>query len=421
MKNAQKQDSVLPNLFFDSRASSYWWRLESGEFLPLDTGQVKLHLRNSGCDPDTWVEGLNQVERALLNAQRDRHLHYAGPLAGWPTGPFQTDDGRRVLVTSAPRLPVPKAGNFDTLERFTAQLLGPEQSVHFGLWLAAGLRAQARQDFRPGQFTAFAGPSGCGKSLLQHLITATFGGRCASPYLYMVGETTFNADLAQAEHWSIEDRASSTDVRTRRKFGASVKEAVVNRDLAVHAKGRQAITLPTFRRVTASMNDEHENLMLMPPMDESIVDKVNLYHCAYAKVGSDRRKTWATFTGELPAFLHACLALKVPPKWKDDRYGVKAFHAPALLEVLTSASQETRLLTLIDEAIFRDQNMGVWTGSAPQLESLLLKSEFGHTTAKLLYYTSACSVYLARLAQKSPERVSVSRKGGKAVWTIVAP
>jgi hypothetical protein len=411
----------VPLLHFDMRAGSYWLPLPSGEYIPLDTGQAKLHLRAAGLDPDAWVKGLNEVEIALYTAQRERHCHYAGPLAGWQPGAFATGDGRKCLVTSGPRIPNAKAGKWPFIERFVGELLGGEQGLHFGLWLARAREALAARSFRPGQLVALAGPSGCGKSLLQSIVTESFGGRCASPYLYMVGETTFNADLAQAEHWSIEDRASSTDIRTRRKFGASLKEAVVNRDLQVHAKGRQAIVLPTFRRVTLSTNDEPENLMILPPLDESIVDKVNLYHCGVAAVGDDRARTWGTIQKELPAFLHECASLKTPAKWKDDRYGLRAYQHATLAETITAAAPETRLLTLIDEAVFGGKDESPWQGSAAQLEKVLLTSEFGHAVGKLLYYSTAASVYLQRLAVRYPARVSSKRNAGKTTWTLCAP
>lgn len=418
-----KKSPPAPLLHFDMRSGSYWCPLDSGEYLALDTGQAKLHLRAAGLDPDQWTDnGLNEVERALFLSQRERFCHYAGPLAGWTPGAFETADGRRCLVTSGPRLPVAKAGKCEALDRFLGELLGGEQGHHFLLWLTAAREALAKRTFRPGQLVALAGPSGCGKSLLQSVITAALGGRCASPYLYMVGETSFNADLAQAEHWAIEDRASSTDIRTRRKFGAALKEAVVNREIQVHAKGRQAIVLPTFRRVTASMNDEPENLMLLPPMDESISDKVNLYQCAVADVGDDRERTWSTFMRELPAFLFDAAKLPIPKRWKDDRYGVRAYHNQTLLDVLTAASPEVRLLAIIDDVLFGARAAAsFWTGSAVELEKVLLSGEFGHAVSRLLYYSTAGSVYLARLAVKHPERIEAIKRGGKTVWTIRAP
>lgn len=421
----KKPDKPI-TLHFDTRAGSYWCPVETGEYLPLDTGQAKLHLRASGLNPDLWTDnGLNEVERALFMAQRERFVHYAGPLAGWQPGAFETSDGRKVLVTSGPRIPPAKPGKCQVLERFIGELLGGDQGPHFCYWLSCARRALLGKTFAPGQMVVFAGPSGCGKSLLQSIITAALGGRCASPWLYMTGETAFNADLAQAEHWAIEDRASSTDIRTRRKFGASVKEATVNRELQVHAKGRQAIVLPTSRRLSLSCNDEVENVMQVPPLDESLADKVCLYHCQPATVGPDRAETWKAILAALPGFLSECERMKIPRAWQCPRYGVKAYHNPTLLDILTASAPETRLLSIADEVLWgggegKGGDGAPWIGSAQQLERELLASSFGHSVSKLLYYSTAASVYLARL-EKPGSRVSRTVKQGKTIWTILTP
>ena len=103
------------------------------------------------------------------------------------------------------------------------------------------------------------------------------GGRAAKPTEYMSGRTPFNADLFAAEHLMIEDEYGSTDLRTRREFGARIKDITVNDVQSCHAKNRwQAISLRPFWRLSISLNDEPENLMVLPPVDESLSDKLML-------------------------------------------------------------------------------------------------------------------------------------------------
>lgn len=417
MKTKSPNPSGL-DLHFDRGSGAYWLRLNSGEFLPLDTGQAKLHLRAAGLSLDSYVEGLNEVERALWVAQKERHVHYAGPLAGYLTGSFSTDDGRRVLVTSSARRVAPKKGDADWFETFFRQLLG-EQAQHFLNWLALRVRALEFGSGAPGQVACLAGPSGCGKSLCQDIVTACLGGREAGPYDYMVGNTEFNSDLAEAEHWKIEDKACSTDIRKRRAFGGAIKEACYTRHLRVRGLHCKPVLLMTYRTLTVSVNDETENLMILPPLDESLVDKINLYHCEPADVGSDRAKTWAKVTAQLPAFLFELAKLQPEKQWRCPRSGQKSFHHPKLLEVLTAASPESRLLSLVDQTVFADGTSPVWTGTAEELEKTLRASPFGFAVEKLLYFSSASGVYLARLAGKLPERVTSTKKGGRTVWTLV--
>ena len=98
----------------------------------------------------------------------------------------------------------------------------------------------------------------------------------ASPYQYMTGATLFNSEMFKAEHLVVEDNAASTDIRARRNFGSFVKTITVNECQPCFGKGRETLNLTPFWRLSISVNDEPENLMVLPPIDESIEDKLIL-------------------------------------------------------------------------------------------------------------------------------------------------
>jgi energy-coupling factor transporter ATP-binding protein EcfA2 len=423
-----------PDIYFDARSGTYWLKLpHTPRFLNLDGRNVKLHLMRGEfrIDPEDDF-GLKAGDRVLTTAQLERWVDYAGPLSGHGIGIVNLNAGGRILVTSA-AYPVEPAKKSDCpmLERFMAELFGAEQADVVLYWLKCARESLAKRDFRPGQLLVLAGPSGCGKSLFQSIVTLLLGGRSAKPYRYMIGETQFNSDLAGAEHLVIEDENASADIRSRRKFGASIKEFTVNTEMSVHAKGRQAITLPTFKRMTLSVNDEPENLMILPPMDGSLLDKVTLLKCSPATIGEDREQTWKTITNEVPALCRHLSQIRVPARLKDARFGVKAYHHPDILELLCAISPEQRLLNLIDEVLFTrrsgedakhfEERVGDgWQGTAEQLEREIRDpaSGFGFAVDKLLYFASACGTYLARLASQQPERFIQKRSKGKSFWTI---
>ena len=223
----------------------------------------------------------------------------------------------------------------------------------------------------------------------------------------------------------IEDEVSSTDIRTRRAFGACVKDATVNAELSVHAKGKQAITLPFFRRITLSVNDEAENLMIVPPMDGSIREKVFLFKCLPASVGEDRAKTMAGFRSEMPALTHKLLNWKIPKEMQCSRFGVKAWQHPELLCALEGLSPEQALLDVIEEALFPDDAESMafpprtFRGTARELVQKLRESKFASDAAAVLRdWGAACGVYLSRLSQRHPERFKSVTVRGKTVWTI---
>src|SRR5205823_3757594 len=109
----------------------------------------------------------------------------------------------------------------------------------------------------------------------------------------------FNADIAAAEHWAIEDPDSTPDMRTRISIGNRLKECANNENFNVHKKNKDAVTMRLFRRLSISINDEPEFLQLLPPFDDSVRDKMNLYKCAKATASLQR---FIASQSELPTF-----------------------------------------------------------------------------------------------------------------------
>jgi energy-coupling factor transporter ATP-binding protein EcfA2 len=405
-------------LFFDQATGDYWLQI-GPRFSRMKIADLKLHLQVRGLDDFQLHPNLERMDAVRFWAQTERAVDYAGALAGHPVGPFETTDGRRILVTSTRRTWQPVEGDTDSFDRLLAELLPDGQSVHFLYWLKCAVASLSAGDFRPGQLVTLAGESGCGKSFLQLLITEILGGREAQPMRYFIGDTAFNSDMTSSEHWSLsDDKGISMDIRARRNFGEAIKESVVVTKMSVHAKGKDSVTLPTWRRLTMSVNSEPENLSKLPPMDDSILDKVILFQCGKAELGEDRAKNWKKFTKEIPALLFALEQITIPKGLRCTRYGVKSWHHPRLLEILTDMSPEQRLLNLIDEVI--DFREGPWTGTSIALEKELRESKLGFAADKVLSWSGAAGTYLARLAQTHPQRFLFTRTATTRRWTITS-
>jgi len=406
-------------MFYDVKTGKYPVRL-GDRYVPLSSGDVELHLRNVGISKENHDGVMNGLERAFFVTQTERSVDYSAPLAGHDLGAFRTSDGRRILVTSCPRLVEAKRGKWDwTRERFE-ELLG-DQFEHFIAWLKCAVESLERRDFKPGQILILAGKPNCGKSFLQWCITQCFGGRCADPLLWLRGGTTFNGSLSEAEHWAIEDPGSATRGNVRRDFGDAIKRAVINREVFVHPKGGKGITVQLWRRLTMSVNEEVENISALPPLDDSMKDKVMMFKCGVATLSEDALLNQKRFRDELPALLYFCKQFNIPKALRCPRMGIVSFHHHELVEALTVLSPEQHLIELIDEVIFANGSICPFVGSAERLKQELMRSEFRLTVEKLLYYSSACGVYLERLSKRNPERVSSSRLEGKTRWTVKSP
>ncbi len=413
-------------IFFNAGGKVFLVQDDRGGWVPMSEGQVKRVLRSRGVETvPARGEHISQIDHVLIKIQTSQNVAYAGPMAGFSAGVLEIGT-HRVLVTDSPRLIEPCAGDWTMLRGIIDGLLGDDQTPYFFGWLKIAINSLRAGERMPGQALAIAGPKDCGKSLLQNLITPLLGGRCCRPYQTMTGGTPFNAHLFAAEHLMIEDEAPSTDLRTRREFGAYLKNVVANQEQQCHAKGQTPLMLRPFWRLTITVNDETENLMVLPPIDESLTDKITLFKARLQTMPMDtstinaRRDFWTALVAQLPAFAAFLDSYQIPTEMVSQRFGVKHFQHPDLLEELNSLAPEHRLLSLIDGYLF-DVMSTPWTGTADELERVFTDShsDCRQEAGKLFSFNTACGVYLSRLARRLPTRFDhVRTEGGRWTWTI---
>ena len=422
----------LPECYFDSAKNCYWIKDARDTWIQVSESGAKRLFRSHGVAAAV-PEGrhVGPLDLAVLDVQLEKNVAYAASLAGYSKGVYEIT-GKRVLVVDSPVLIEGKEGSWSTLAMVLEGLLADEhydQAFYFFGWIKLALESLRAGQRRPGQALAIAGPRDCGKSLLQSLITVLLGGRMASPYQYMTGATPFNSEMFRAEHLVIEDNAASTDIRARRSFGALLKTITVNECQPCFTKGREAINLTPFWRLSITVNDEPENLLVLPPIDESIEDKLILLKASSRPMPmptetlEERRTFWETLLSELPAFVHFLEGWEIPDALRGHRFGVRHFHHPDLLRTLDDLAPERQLLDLIDAELFSGPLMDVWEGKAEELERRLTGSDSGSAYAarRLLGFRTACGTYLGRLAVKHRERFSRRTLEGHTHWTIEPP
>lgn len=411
--------------YYDSHQKGYWVKNERSEWIELTERSFERRLRELGCS-GTRTHGMaSELDKAVCQYQRKHDVAYAGPLAGCMQG-MREISGQRILVTCSPKLIQPKAGEWPVFRQFLDNLLGPVQLPYLHGWLKCAVEAVRSGSYRPGQALAIAGPADCGKSLLQGLITELLGGRSAKCFRYMDGRTDFNSELFGAEHLMVEDEAASTDIRRRQAFGAHIKAFTVNPVQSCHAKGRPAISLSPCWRLSLTVNEEPENLLVFPPLEESVEAKIMLLKAFKARMPmpTETMEQFKAFreklVSELPAFLHFLAEWKIPEELRSARFGVKHYHHPQLLSAINELAPEEQLLTLM-EAYLPYGKDGVWEGEAGDLGVLLTDTLSGYdaTAAKrLLSWPNAAGKYLGRLAHRYPTRIQSCRTATKRGWRI---
>jgi hypothetical protein len=135
---------------------------------------------------------------------------------------------------------------------------------------------------------------------------------------------------------------------------AQLKNITVEESHQVEAKYRDALTLRPFWRLSISLNDEPENLMVLPPLDEHIMDKMIILKCRKRQMPmptampEEREAFWRRLMEELPAYLDWLSELEIPAHLVSQRFGVQAFLHPEIKGELLAFEPPMVLLELID-------------------------------------------------------------------------
>lgn len=428
--DVEQRESSL-EAYYDAASSKYWIQDVRGDWLKITLSQLRPHLKAAGyrhkAAPD---QNVSPLDEKITQIHTEANVDFSGPLAGWTKGCHEIS-GKRILVTSSPRPPIPKRGECPIIHQWFQGMFGSEQSVFVHAWLRFAYLGIAQKTSRPGQILVVAGPHGCGKSLFQSLVvTQLLGGRSAKPFRYLMGKTEFNSDLFGAEHLVIEDEQSSTTPSDRRKFGAQLKGIVANKEHSHHPKGRDAMLLAPFWRCTMSLNSEPENLLVLPPLDEGLADKIMILN-AQKFIWPIPTETWEQYneftkkiSQELPAYLWWLLnKFKLPEKQRDERYGVATYHNPKLLDAINNLSPEQTLAELIDSDFFPRQqgaseNLRM---SANELYERMIKSPLGNEFRRVVTSPQTVGYYLARLKERNPSRYVQRKTRGRVIWDIAPP
>ena len=419
---AEIEEDLDFEAYYYSQKRIYWSLNNQGKWITRTSADLKSYMRTLGyCGKIQEGEKASEIDNNIGYFQENKAVEYVGALAGLHAGP-QKDGEVDMLITSSPKIIEAKPTEWDTIRALLEGMFCAEQLEYLYGWIHFSYKSLLMGKRTQGQALAIAGEAGCGKSLFQNLITQIMGGRSAKPYQYMTGGSSFNSDLFGAEHLMIEDEAASKDIRSRRKMGQVIKNFTVCADQRYHAKGVDAITLHPYWRLTITMNDEPENLKVLPPMDESIIDKIILLKARKKPMPmptdtiEKKDVFWNKLLADLPGFLHHILAIEICDDMKCDRYGIKHYHHADILYALDAQSTESQL----HEIIVAEIPESMWTGKASDLQAKLTKFDCDHSyeARQILSWSDACGTFLGRLRKRYPLRYTQSSRGTGHVWTI---
>lgn len=412
--------SSLPVYFYPHDAS-FWVEVQPGQWIALGKDNIGDYLEITYKIPRK--DRQTAIKSFLVDCIKDRSVAFAGPIAGQYAG-LTEFHGRKVLVTENPVLLDPKLGPWPRWSTFLENLLkdpNTDQRIYYYGWLKTAAVALREKKRRPGQCLVVAGPKDCGKSFWQGMQTPLLGGRAAKPYQFINGDTNFNREMFGAEHLPIEDVIAATDIKSRRNFGNKIKELTANELQTIYGKYADAFNAHPQWRTTVTVNDEPENLMVLPPLDASVSDKFILLKAHDGKIPTDiERDTYReAILAELPHFLHWILfEFTIPPELFSRRFGITHWHHPELVGAINEMSPEAQLDNLVNTHIFKNGTTS-WSGSSEDLRILLMEKD-RDATKTLLYFNNSCGTYLGRLHDSYPNRYRYIKTKKSRTWTITS-
>jgi hypothetical protein len=421
--------------YYHPASERFLVRNPAGRWLPFSASSYKRLLASRGVAV-TRAKGepMAEADHLILQAQMENDVVRYGPLCGRDSG-FYTENGIRHLVTEDMPLIAPQKGSCPIIRSMILGLFAASEDVETGDaqihtfcgWLQSSVHALRAGRWQQQQVLAIAGPRDCGKSFMQHaVITPALAGRAVDAQRFLIRGNDFNGDLFNAEHLTLDDCAASTRIADRLAFGQRLKGVTVGASVgALHAKGRDAVGIRPWWRVTITCNDDPEALCVLPPLNSDIDDKLILLRASRfdmpmpTDTQADREALAAAILDEMPAFLHWLINVyELPEQYHDRRrYGVATYHHPVLREAIDGLSPEAELLDLIDGTLAADLEHGAKWITAEDLENRI-RDRNPIRAAQVFTYRQACAKYLHRLSVKMPDRVTKGRTAASNGWWI---
>ena len=433
---------ALAEVFWDGRSAHF--RDGSGNWTVKVASRpdILVHLHRSFGLLLTKLDGISPAEQALYQIQKHNSIDYAGRIAGRLPG-LMRENGHVILVTAGPTIIQPsQAGNANFIMAFLEQLLGKgvisDKLVQAKLTTLLGWLKHARygllhpDEHCPGQLLTLVGPMEVGKSLLQEvIITPLLGGRATDPSDYLFGRTGFNDDLAGAEHHILSDAGIEPDDQYRRKLRDRLKAFVATQTQSFSSKNKTRLNFRRFARISLSANSDPHSVRVVPTPDGGFSDKVTLLRC-YPTEALPSAKGGDTpvdqlVRQELPAFVGQLDTWQIPEEFRDDRFGVAAYHDPEVLALLHHDDPLRKLGTILTQ--FVQAQGGFVEGTVQELHRRLLASN-QPDYAELVSTFNRLGQLLATLQRELPgweSRITQvgftpydENRNRKAIWRITA-
>jgi hypothetical protein len=421
---ADRIGGSVTDVYFDGR--DYWTQLPGGQWQSYGKADIALHLkveRGLRGQPARG-ENFSEVDQAIHRIQKQQYITCAAPLVHRPKG-IVLVDGKRVLNTSTvsalqpdENTAVDPVRDFPWIhDYFNGFFDPPEQLAYFYAWLKRWYESALEGRMRPGQASFFAGVPNTGKTLLSNVILSRIFGGHIDASSFLSGEDGFNSHLFTSAVWAVDDVVPLTDNKSHLKFSALIKKMAANRTFSVREKYRVDKLIEWNGRVVVTCNTDPESIRILPDVDLSNRDKINLFRIAERDTFTFPRDVESIIAAELPFFLRWLLDWQPPDKvLGDSRYGVQTYCEDSLFEAARHSSSAYSFLEVLLK-FFEGQVEDTWDGSATEMLSAMLNDQDGLAGIASKYTPDKVGRELSKLASQNYP-LHQTRIGSKRVWSI---
>lgn len=226
----------------------------------------------------------------------------------------------------------PKRGYPTTLLQLFKEMFGDTQYIYFMSWLSYFFKNCHSYTPKPGNALYLAGDQGAGKGLFHDGILPALVGKGADGMSLL--NSSFTGLVFQHPFVKFPDKITTLTEAQRVKFTGVVKDLVANSDRVVNNKYGSMDNIEWAGRVIVSLNLGERSSDALPDYDPEDSDKYMLLHATHGStIDQFNMDGWkSVIEKEKHALAQYLLSFEVPDDLQDQRFGVKAYHHPLLLE-----------------------------------------------------------------------------------------
>lgn len=431
--HGHNQATLRDTTAFAADTRKYWYQ-HNDQWVSADKTDFAEYLVSKGVSgKKPKNSGLSDAQKFALNV-RDNHrvdqalpFVYMKPGIIWYSGAWYLNTSQITVYDPAPplidsSLDFHAAGKkyFPWMEVYLSDFFAPVrqrpswvpdsvadkdvQLMHFLAWHHRFYKYSYLQKPLQGHALLIAGHQSAGKGFFSNGFLGTSMGGFADGSSYLMGEDQWTADVLRVGLMTVDDDQSSVDERSHRGLTHRLKRLTANMQAAYNKKFGASGRVPWLGRPVITCNLDPASLRVIPDMTQSNADKIMLFLTQPRSQNNplpDRHKLDAILAAELGNYLRWLIEWNVP-KWLlsgDDRFWVRAYHHPTLLETASEQGSAVNVLEMLretyDEFVDADEasvlDRGVicnrdeegmktyeWSGPVRRLYKMMKRMEVSH-------------------------------------------